>query len=71
MKVEIHFRPEKGPKQILYADLPQREVEEIEAVIARPDADDAIVWINSATTRGGQTHKWMFRGSRITITRVD
>ena len=70
MQIEIEFRPEKGSIQTLYADLPGKEIEEVEAAIAGRDAHDTILQIPSRTKRNGPTHRWTFRADRIKIRRV-
>lgn len=70
MQIEIEFQPDDGPKQTLYADLPRKEVEAIEAAIADPDASDKILYITSSVKKNGPSNDWMFRASRIKIHRV-
>lgn len=70
MQIEIDFRPDDGPKQTLYADLPRRDVEQLEVDTANPDRADDTVYIPSRVEKNGPTNEWMFRIGRITIRRV-
>ncbi|TDD97676.1 hypothetical protein [Actinomadura rubrisoli] len=70
MKIEIEFRPANGPAQTLYADLPPRDVEQLEADTTNPDRADDVVYIPSRVKKDGPTNEWMFRIGRIKIHRV-
>jgi hypothetical protein len=70
MQIEIDFEPDDGPTQTLYADLPPKDVEQLEAATADPDNADQVVYIPSRVKRNGPTERWMFRVGRITIRRV-
>jgi len=70
VQIEIDFRPDDGPPQTLYADLPIGEVERLEADTCDPAKADSIVYIPSRTKKNGPTNSWMFRIGRIKIRRV-
>jgi hypothetical protein len=70
MQIEIDFRPDTGGVQTLHADLPVKDVEELERVTADPANADDVVYIPSRVKRDGPVKEWMFRVGRITIRRV-
>lgn len=70
MKIEIEFRPDDGPTQTLYADLPEKDVKKLEDDIRDPRKADSIVYIPSRVKKNGPTNDWMFRIGRIKIHRV-
>lgn len=70
MKIEIEFHPNDGPVQTLYADLPVKDVERLEADTRDPAKADNIVQIPSQTERNGTTNNWMFHLGLIKIHRV-
>ncbi|MFF5261407.1 hypothetical protein ACFY4C_20890 [Actinomadura viridis] len=67
MQYEIHFSPDDGPRQTLYADLTQQQADDIQKAIDGDDAADTVLRIPSRVDRNGPTHSWLFRASRISL----
>ena len=70
MNVEIHFQPDDGDPQILYAVMSREEFDAINKDVNGPNPEDVCFTIPSRTKKDGPTHKWLFRASRITLREV-
>lgn len=71
MKVHIEFAAENRPPgdpQILWADMPRNDYEDLRKQTAAPDAADRIVKIRSRIDGSTKETDWMFRLSLIKVT---
>jgi hypothetical protein len=67
VNVLIHFEPDDGPPQTLYAQMSQAEFDEINQGINGPDAEYTHYQIPSRVEKNGPTNRWLFRASRIRL----
>lgn len=67
MNVEIHFRPDDGPPQTLYASMSREDFDYFVAETKASDAEEAFLTIKSRTKKTGPSYDWLFRASRVEL----
>lgn len=67
MQVQIHFQPDDGPEQTLYADMSREDFDAINRGVNGPDAENTFYTIPSRVEKDGPTRGWLFRASRIQL----
>ncbi|MGI5423020.1 hypothetical protein [Actinomadura luteofluorescens] len=70
MDIKIEFRPDDGPPQTLYADLPRDEVKDLEAATKDPSRAEDVVQIPARVEKNGRAKPLLFRVGRIKIRRA-
>jgi hypothetical protein len=70
MNVEIHFTPDDGPLQVLYAVMTSEEFDKVNEIISSPSAEETVLRIPSRTGKDRPEHGWIFRASRIRLVEV-